>query len=130
MFIHVLLYEIGNGEEGIHSIEINGSTIVLMFEEKDDAERYCVLLEAQDFPKPTIQVIDKEEVELFCNNSGYESRLVVKGFIPKTEEERLLLSPPQRNLDVSTWDDKSENESTNNISKDIESYRKKLEDLI
>ena len=57
MLIHVLLYEIGEGDEGIHSIEINGNTIVLMFEDKDDADRYCGLLEAQDFPKPTIQIL-------------------------------------------------------------------------
>ena len=68
MIIYVLLYEIGTSEEGIHSIEINGNTIVLMFEDKDDAERYCGLLEAQDFPKPSLQEIDKKEVDVdvFC----------------------------------------------------------------
>ncbi len=132
MLIHVLLYEIGEGDEGIHSIEINGNTIVLMFEDKDDADRYCGLLEAQDFPRPTIQIIDKEEIEQFCKSSGYETRFVQKGFIPKSEEERLLLTPPQRNLDVSSWDEKNMNEleSSNQISDDIESYRRKLEDLI
>ena len=53
MKIHVLLYNSGTNDEGIHSIELKGQTIVLMFEEKDDAERYCGLLEAQDFPKPS-----------------------------------------------------------------------------
>ena len=52
MNIYVLLYNSGTEKEGIHSIELKGRTIVLMFEEKDDAERYCGLLEAQDFPLP------------------------------------------------------------------------------
>ena len=54
MNIYVLLYNFGTEKEGIHSIELKGRTIVLMFEEKDDAERYCGLLEAQDFPSPTV----------------------------------------------------------------------------
>ena len=38
MDIYVLLYNFGTEKEGIHSIELKGRTIVLMFEEKDDAE--------------------------------------------------------------------------------------------
>ena len=37
---------------GIHSLELAGQTVVLMFENRDDAERYAGLLEAQDFPTP------------------------------------------------------------------------------
>ena len=40
MNIYVLLYNFGTEKEGIHSIELKGRTIVLMFEEKDDA---CLL---------------------------------------------------------------------------------------
>ncbi len=56
MHVHVLLYDAGKDTEGIHSLEISGKTIVLMFENKDDAERYAGLLEAQDFPMPTIEI--------------------------------------------------------------------------
>ena len=55
MNIFVLLYNLGTEKEGIHSIELGGRTIVLMFEEKDDADRYCGLLEAQDFPQPSVR---------------------------------------------------------------------------
>ena len=54
-----------------------------MFEDIDDAERYKGLLEAQDFPVPSIELIDKHEIELFCENAGYVSRLVEKGFVPE-----------------------------------------------
>ena len=49
MNVFVLLYNSGTDKEGIHSIELKGRTIVLMFEDNDDATRYCGLLEAQDF---------------------------------------------------------------------------------
>ena len=61
MNVFVLLYNFGTEKEGIHSIELKGRTIVLMFEEKDDAERYCGLLEEvlplefallQNYPNP------------------------------------------------------------------------------
>ena len=63
MNIFVLLYNSGTDKEGIHSIELKGRTIVLMFEDKDDATRYCGLLEAQDFPLPTVETIEIEEIK-------------------------------------------------------------------
>jgi len=135
MLTFILLYKIGKEDEGIHSIEINGNTIVLMFEDRDDAERYCGLLEAQDFPKPLIQEIEKNEVENFCQDAGYESKLVNKGFIPKTEEERLLLTPPEKNLDVSILDNDSKTNDeiiidSDSKSSELDFFRRKLEDLI
>ena len=61
MNIFVLLYYSGTDKEGIHSIELKGKTIVLMFEDKDDAVRYCGLLEAQDFPIPTVEMINIDD---------------------------------------------------------------------
>ena len=83
MYIFVLLYNPGTDKEGIHSIELKGRTIVLMFEEKDDAKRYCGLLEAQDFPLPSVEKFDIDEIKDFCKNLDYEFRLVEKNFIPK-----------------------------------------------
>ena len=59
MLVHVLLYDAGQDSEGIHSLELSGQTVVLMFENKDDAERYAGLLEAQDFPTPTVEALDQ-----------------------------------------------------------------------
>ena len=130
MLVHVLLYEVGDEGEGIHSIDIKGKTIVIMFEDKDDAERYQGLLEAQDFPVPSIEIIDQKDIVLFCENAGYEFRLVTKGFLPKTEEDRLLISPPQRNLDVSHIDSINDIQSSNQGSIDLEDIREQLENLI
>ena len=103
MGVHVLLFDAGTHGEGIHSIDLKGKTIVLLFEDADDAERYAELLEAQDFPSPTVETIAREEVEHFCRCNGYEARIVPQGFRPRSEEDRLLLLPPERNLDVENW---------------------------
>ena len=105
MRVHVLLFDAGTDSEGIHSLEIAGRTVVLLFENPDDAERYAGLLEAQDFPVPTVEALDREDVDLFCREAGYEARLIESGFVPSNDEERLFMAPPQSNRDVSNWKD-------------------------
>ena len=105
MRVHVLLFDAGTDSEGIHSLEIAGRTVVLLFENPDDAERYAGLLEAQDFPVPTVEALDREDVDLFCREAGYEARLIESGFVPSNDEERLFMAPPQSNRDMSNWKD-------------------------
>ena len=126
MNVFVLLYNFGTEKEGIHSIELKGRTIVLMFEDKDDAERYCGLLEAQDFPLPSVELINIDEIRDFCNKLDYESKLVEKNFVPKSAEDRLLISPPQKNLEVENWN--QEESKDNNI--DLNSIKEDLEKLL
>ena len=126
MNIFVLLYNSGTDKEGIHSIELKGRTIVLMFEEKDDATRYCGLLEAQDFPLPTVEMIEIEEIRDFCGKLDYECRLVEKNFLPKTAEDRLLISPPQKNLKVDDWG----GDIDNNERIDMNTIKENLEKLL
>ena len=126
MNIFVLLYNFGTENEGIHSIELKGRTIVLMFEEKDDAERYCGLLEAQDFPLPSVEMINIDEIRDFCTKLEYECKLVEKNFVPKTAEDRLLISPPQKNLGFEKWNsDKNEEDNL-----DLNSIKENLEKLL
>ena len=126
MKIFVLLYNSGTDKEGIHSIELRGRTIVLMFEDKDDATRYCGLLEAQDFPLPTVEMIDIEEIKDFCTKLDYECKLVEKNFVPKTAEDRLLISPPQRNIEVNDLGV----ETDNNEKIDMNTIKENLEKLL
>ena len=126
MNVFVLLYNFGTEKEGIHSIELKGRTIVLMFEDKDDAERYCGLLEAQDFPLPSVELINIDEIRDFCNKLDYESKLVEKNFVPKSAEDRLLISPPQKNLEVENWNQ----EKTKDSNIDLNSIKENLEKLL
>ena len=126
MNVFVLLYNFGTEKEGIHSIELKGRTIVLMFEDKEDAERYCGLLEAQDFPLPTVELINVEEIRDFCNKLDYESKLVEKNFVPKSAEDRLLISPPQKNIEMENWNP----EETKDSNIDLNSIKENLEKLL
>ena len=127
MLVHVLLYEAGTQSEGIHSLELKGKTVILMFQDKDDAERYCGLLEAQDFPTPSVEELSRVAIEAFCVESSYEARFVEKGFIPRTDEERLMISPPLSNLEVGNWHDKNNNLSSND---QLDEIKKRLENLL
>ena len=111
MRVNVLLFDAGTDSEGIHSLEISGRTVVLLFENSEDAERYAGLLEAQDFPVPTVESLEKEDVEFFCREAGYEARFIESGFVPESDEERMFMAPPEANRDVSNWKD-SEDETT------------------
>jgi len=128
MLVHVLLYDAGGESEGIHSLELAGSTVVLMFETRDDAERYAGLLEAQDFPVPSLEAIERDDIEIFCREAGYVARFVESGFVPETDEERLLLSPPTANRDVTGWQD-AEPAAPSDESAQLEAFRRQLENL-
>ena len=131
MRVNVLLFDAGRDSEGIHSLEIAGRTVVLLFENPDDAERYAGLLEAQDFPVPTVESLDREDVELFCRDAGYEARFVASGFVPESDEERLFMAPPEANRDVSQWkDEESLSEPEPSSSSDLDVLRKRLEGLL
>lgn len=137
MPVHVLLFDAGSEEEGIHSIELGGRTVVLLFENADDAERYAGLLEAQDFPTPTVERINREDVELFCEQAGYEARFVPEGFLPSSEEDRLLIAPPPQNLDVNHWKEAGQDsgapgsdDPAQSQDPELEAFRRRLEGLL
>ena len=130
MLVHVLLYEAGTESEGIHSLELKGATVILMFQDRDDAERYCGLLEAQDFPTPSVEELSRVDIEAFCVEAGYEARFVEKGFIPTTDEERLMISPPLSNLDVGNWNTKGIENNTSSSIDQLEDIKKRLENLL
>jgi len=130
MLVHVLLYEAGTESEGIHSLELKGATVILMFQDRDDAERYCGLLEAQDFPTPSVEELSRVDIEAFCVEAGYEARFVEKGFIPTTDEERLMISPPLSNLDVGNWNTELINNNKSSSIDQLEDIKKRLENLL
>ena len=136
MPVHVLLFDAGSDAEGIHSIELGGRTVGLLFEDAEDAERYAGLLEAQDFPMPTVERIDRDDVELFCTQAGYEARFVPAGFLPKSEEDRLLIAPPPRNLDVNHWKEEEApppeeaDGLPGSLDPELDAFRRRLEGLL
>lgn len=139
MRVFVLLFNAGTDNEGIHTIRMGDRNLVLMFEQEDDATRYALLLEAQDFPTPTVESIPQEEIEEFCRGVGYDCKFVPAGFVPQDESDRLLLSPPEVNLDETDWQEakegfteevKEELPEASMSDAELEQIRRKLEGLL
>ncbi len=130
MRVYILLFNANTSDEGIHTIQSGDRDKVLMFQEEDDATRFAMMLEAQDFPEPTVEAIDSEEIKLFCEKANYEWEIVETG---------KLAVPPENNLEQTDWDlDKdqdsssqsgSEQESTDEDDK-LNKIRNQLEGLL
>lgn len=94
MPVYVVLFNARTENEGIHSLQMEGRNLVLMFEVEDDAIRFGGLLEAQDFPPATVEAFETEEIEEFCESAGYEAVSVPEG---------TLLMPPEKMVEETTW---------------------------
>ncbi len=139
MKVFVLLYNARTENEGIHTLRLsapNGSqhNIVMMFESEDDATRYAILLEAQDFMTPTVEGMESEDIEEFCEQAGYGCKLIPEGFVPKSAAERVFLAPPETNLDRTDWTPEGKSEPTEAESEyaetELDDIRRRLENLL
>ena len=108
MSVFVLLFRDDSGNEGIHTLSVGDQNIVLMFEDEDDATRYALLLEAQDFMAPSVESIDQQEIEDFCEGASYQAKLVPKGFVPESDADRLMIVPPATNMEQTDWEEGDE----------------------
>lgn len=95
MRVFVLIFNPGTDNEGIHAEKIGNQNTILMFENEDDATRFSLMLEAQDFPAPAVESIEQSEIEEFCQSAGYDCKLVPEG---------ALVVPPEANVDSPDWD--------------------------
>lgn len=123
MRVFVLLYKVDPDNEGIHTLRIGDTDTILMFENEDDATRFALMLEAQDFAAPTPEAIDSEEIELFCTKAGYEAKIVPAG---------TLFTPPDRNLEQTDWspDEPTPAAEPSDLSEnELDDIRRRLEGL-
>ncbi|MFB6276262.1 MAG: DUF3110 domain-containing protein [Halothece sp.] len=122
MRVYVLLFNTGSENQGIHSLKMNDRDIVLMFESEDDANRFALMLEAQDFPKPSVEEIDSEEIEAFCAEAGYETR-----HIPEGE----LITPPDSTVEQTDWSlQEKANSPESSQGENLDDVRRRLENLL
>jgi hypothetical protein len=118
--VFVLLFNARTENEGIHSLRVGDRDVVLMFESEDDATRFALMLEAQDFPEPTVEGFDSEEIEEFCQGAGYECQLV---------EEGMLAVPPETNIEETDWQPNAKKAEELDLS-DLDRIRRQLENLL
>ena len=125
MRVFVLLFNARTENEGIHTIQVGDRNKLLMFESEDDATRFALMLEAQDFPPATVERMDSDEVEEFCNGAGYDWELVPDG---------ALAVPPESNVEDTDWKEEGKNPSPDDkeIADDAEldKIRRQFEGLL
>ncbi|WP_040484511.1 DUF3110 domain-containing protein [Lyngbya aestuarii] len=134
MRVYVLLFNAGTENEGIHTIQMGDRNTVLMFEEQEDATRFGVLLEAQDFPTPSVEALEDEEIKEFCRSVNYDWQLIQAGE---------LAVPPDSNVEQTDWQpaekkdeqpgDKKDEKSESDLeysSDELDNIRRRLEGLL
>jgi len=87
--MHYILTIEGKENEGAYAVTAqDGSKILQIFEERDDAERFVVQLEAIDHPPMTVYEIECEQAIAACENFGYNYTIITSDdcVIPTQEE--------------------------------------------
>ena len=91
MFILALKHK---EDEGAYSVDNDeGEKTLYLFEDKDDADRYVGLLEADDFPEMSVVEVEDEKAVKTCEMYGYNYVII-------TPNEFVI--PPRKNDFVQT----------------------------
>ena len=130
--VYVLLFNARTDNEGIHTLQEGNNNKVLMFEDEDDAMRFALMLEAQDFPPVTVEKMEDQDIIEFCSSADYGYELIGSGE---------LTLPPESNVSETDWnesgdyedEEKSESPTTEkeDMSNDeLDRIRQQLEGLL
>ena len=72
----------GKETEGAYSVENeDGDQILYLFEEEDDACRYAMMLEEEQYPEMHVIEVDDEMMITVCEAQGYEYTVITKNDI-------------------------------------------------
>ena len=67
----------GQEEEGGYAVEDGyGDKTLFFFQEEDDAERYAIHLEAEDFPEMSVVEVDSELAISMCDRYNYRYSII------------------------------------------------------
>ena len=67
----------GKETEGAYSVRNEeGDHILYLFQEEDDAIRYAMMLEEQDYPEMHILEVDPDMMTGVCETQGYEYTVI------------------------------------------------------
>ena len=82
----------GAETEGAYSVTAdNGEQFLYLFEDEDDAIRYALLLEDQDYPEMHVIEVDGKVVIKTCEMHDYRYSVITKNdiVIPPIENDRI-----------------------------------------
>jgi hypothetical protein len=81
----------GREKEGAYAAtDEYGNYILYIFEEEDDAVRFAMLLEEDDYPKMDVVSVEEKVIVKACEMHGYEYRI----FTPND-----IVVPPQEDIE-------------------------------
>ena len=77
-----IITEHGKEREGAYSVkDEKGEQVLYMFEESDDAMRYAMQLEDQDYPEMNVLEVDADVIIRTCQIHGYNHTIITKNDI-------------------------------------------------
>ena len=72
----------GKEREGAYSVrDIDGNHILYLFEEEDDAVRYAMMLEEEDYPEMNVIEVDDEVMIKTCEHHDYNYTVITENDI-------------------------------------------------
>ena len=72
----------GQEEDGAYSVQNeDGNHVLYLFEEEDDATRYAMQLEDQDYPEMHVIEVEPEMMMGVCEDHGYEYTVITRNDI-------------------------------------------------
>ena len=81
----------GKEKDGAYSVQNGeGDHVLYLFEEKDDADRYAMLLEEESFPDMHVMEVDPDMMMSVCETHGYEYTVITPNdiVIPPSNRSR------------------------------------------
>ena len=67
----------GKENEGAYSVkDLEGNQILYLFEEEDDADRYAMMLEDEDYPEMHVLEVEDEVIIKTCKIHGYNYTVI------------------------------------------------------
>ena len=82
----------GKEKEGAYSVQNeDGDHVLYLFQDKDDANRYAMLLEEEDtFPEMNVLEVDHDMMASVCETHGYEYTVITPNdiVIPPSNKSR------------------------------------------
>lgn len=82
----------GKEESGAYAaVDDFGEYVLYIFEEEDDATRFAMLLEEEDYPEMSVTEVEEDIVIKACEMHGYEYKIFT--------ENDIVIPPNQKDTD-------------------------------
>jgi len=76
------MYILTVDQKGVYSVQNeDGDQVLYIFEEKDDADRYAMMLEEEGAPEMSINEVEDEAMIAVCESQGYDYTIITKNDI-------------------------------------------------